>query len=241
MKKAYQNGLKESRKYWEKVEVQTDNGKTLVELPVSLAEAIGNSTEALRDLTYRVGLVLIRATLEDEVKRLVGKWYHPAKTSPWRRWTKQTGYVVWAGKKVNLKHPRVRSKDGKTEASLESYKAFQSEKGLDKRLSERVILGLSSRDYERAVDDFADGYGLKKSSISRHFIKASGEKLAELLERTLDKVDLVVIGIDGLEVAGECLIIAVGIDVKGKKHILGLWQGATENTDICKALISDLV
>ena len=241
MRKLYQTRQAKSRKCWEKVKVQTDNGTTVVELPVSLAEVMETTQEALTDLVYRVGLVLIKATLNEEVKSLVGERYHPAKSSPWRRWANQPGYVIWAGKKVQLTRPRVRSADGKSEARLESYQSFQSEKGLDERLGERVILGLSSRDYQRAIDDFAEGYGLKKSSISRHFIKVSRKKLEDLMERRLDTMDLAVIGIDGIEVAGECLIIAVGIDVKGKKHILGLWQGATENAEVCQALIADMV
>jgi len=241
MKRAYQNGTGKSRKWWDKVQAETDHDASRIELPVSLAEAMGNSQEALMDLVYRVGLVLIRTTLQEEVKSLVGERYYPDKESPWRRWSKQRGYVVWAGKKVNLKRPRVRSNDGKRESPLESYKAFQSEKGLDERLAERVILGLSTRNYERAIDDFCDGYGLAKSSISRHFIKTSAKKLEELLERSLGKLDLVVIGIDGIEVSGEVLVIAVGIDRQGKKHILGLWQGATENAQVCKDLLCDMV
>lgn len=241
MRKVCQNNFEESRKLGEKTRVEIHNGNTLIELPVELARVIGNSQEALTDLVYRVGLVLIRTTLQEEVKSLVGEKYYPDKESPWRRWSKQRGYVVWTGKKVNLKRPRVRSKDGQREASLESYQAFQSEKGLDERLGERVILGLSTRNYDRAINDFCDGYGLAKSSVSRHFIKTSAKKLEALLERPLGKLDLVVIGIDGIEVSGEILIIAVGIDRQGKKHILGLWQGATENAQVCKDLLTDMV
>ena len=241
MRKVCQNDLEESRKLGEKTRVEIHNGNTLIELPVELARVIGHSQEALTDLVYRVGLVLIRTTLQEEVKSLVGERYYPDKESPWRRWSKQRGYVVWAGKKVNLKRPRVRSKDGQREASMESYQAFQSEKGLDERLAERVILGLSTRNYERVINDFCDGYGLAKSSISRHFIKTSAKKLEALLERPLGKLDLVAIGIDGIDLSGEVLVIAVGIDRQGKKHILGLWQGATENAQVCKDLLTDMV
>jgi transposase-like protein len=33
----------------------------------------------------------------------------------------------------------------------------------------------------------------------------------------------------------------VGIDREGKKHVLGLWEGATENKGTCTALLEDLV
>ena len=34
---------------------------------------------------------------------------------------------------------------------------------------------------------------------------------------------------------------ALGIDSGGNKHVLGLWQGATENTTVVQALLEDLV
>jgi transposase-like protein len=36
------------------------------------------------------------------------------------------------------------------------------------------------------------------------------------------------------------VLVALGIDVNGEKHILGLYEGATENTVCCTGLISDL-
>lgn len=240
-RKRYATETEKSRKWLEKARVQIAEKSTMIELPVSVIEAIENTQEALTDLTFRTGLVLMKAMMNDEVKSKVGPSYHPAKTSPARRWGKQSGYVIWAGKKIPLKRPRVRTKDGLREVPLKTYRAFQSEAGLDKRISERIILGLSIRDYKRAIDDFSEGYGLTKSSVSRHFIKASQKKLEELMERSIDKMDLAVIGIDGIELAGEVLLMAVGIDVQGKKHILGLWQGSTENADVCKMLITDMI
>ena len=36
-------------------------------------------------------------------------------------------------------------------------------------------------------------------------------------------------------------MVALGIESSGKKHVLGLWQGATENTVVVKDLLEDLV
>jgi len=240
-RKRYAVETEKSRKWLEKSRVQIGEKSTLIELPVSVMGAIENTQEMLNDLTIRTGLVLMKALMNDEVKLAVGPFYHPDKTSPFRRWTNQSGYVIWAGKKIPLKHPRVRTKDGSKEMPLKTYQAFQDESGLDKRIGERILLGLSGSDYEQAINDFREGYGLKKSSISRHFVRVTKKKLEELMERPLGKLELVVIGIDGIEVAGETLITAVGIDIEGQKHILGLWQGATENADICKMLISEMI
>jgi putative transposase len=34
---------------------------------------------------------------------------------------------------------------------------------------------------------------------------------------------------------------AMGVESSGKKHVQGLWQGATENTTMVKELLEDLV
>lgn len=71
-----------------------------------------------------------------------------------------------------------------------------------------------------------DGYGIRKSSVSRHFVRATAQQLRELCERRLETLPLVAVRIDGIEFAGQ---------------VLGLWQGATENATVCKALLEDLV
>lgn len=37
------------------------------------------------------------------------------------------------------------------------------------------------------------------------------------------------------------MIVALGIDAKGKKHPLGLREGTTENKSVCRALLSNLI
>ena len=36
------------------------------------------------------------------------------------------------------------------------------------------------------------------------------------------------------------MVCLLGIDIDGKKHVLGLWEGATENTAVCKSLLTNL-
>ena len=43
-----------------------------------------------------------------------------------------------------------------------------------------------SNDYVRCMVDFGDGYGIERSSVSRHFQEASAKELAALAERRLD-------------------------------------------------------
>ena len=52
--------------------------------------------------------------------------------------------------------------------------------------------------------------------------------------------DLVALLIDGQYFRKECLIVALGVDPEGQKHVLGLWQGATENSTLVRELLTDL-
>jgi transposase-like protein len=104
----------------------------------------------------------------------------------------------------------------------------------------QMVLGISSRNYEEAIESFISGYGIKKSSISRHFVKATAEQMREFMERDLSGLELCAIFIDGIEFKGHLLVVSMGLDKEGKKHILGLWQGATENSTVCNNLLNDI-
>ena len=112
---------------------------------------------------------------------------------------------------------------------------------MQRAVAERVVCGLSTRKYRRAVQSVLDGYGIRKSSVSRHFVRATANQLRELCERRLENLRLVALLVDGIEFAGQTLIIALGVEENGSKHVLVLWQGATENATVCKALLVDLV
>jgi transposase-like protein len=85
------------------------------------------------------------------------------------------------------------------------------------------------------------GYGIAKSSVSRQFIRATADELRQLSERRLENLELVAVMIDGIEFAGQVMVVALGLDESGAKHLLGLWQGATENATVVKALLEDLM
>jgi putative transposase len=103
-----------------------------------------------------------------------------------------------------------------------------------------VVRGISTRDYEGVLDAVCDGYGVRRSSVSRHWVVASKRRLKELLERPLGELDLVAIMIDGIEFHEYVLIAALGIDSDGRKHVLGIRPGGSENAGVCTGLLEDL-
>jgi len=106
-----------------------------------------------------------------------------------------------------------------------------------------MVLGVSTRKYVRSIEPAPPGIstrGTSKSAVSRRFVASTGEKLGEMMSRDLGQIPLCAIMNDGIHVAEHLVLIALGIDEKGGKHTLGLYEGATENTTSCIGLLSDL-
>src|SRR5437879_805055 len=192
----------------------------------------------VEELTGQAGLQILRAILENEVTHRVGPPHRPNPSAGCVRWGKQPGYVVFAGQKIPLERPRVRTREGQ-EVELESYGQLQQDG--KRAVQERMVAGLSTRNYRRAVESVLEGYGIEKSSVSRQFVAASSNQLRVLCERRLEDLNLVVLMIDGIHFGGQVLVVALGIAEGGEKHVLGVWQGATENTAVVKGLLEDLV
>lgn len=215
-------------------------GKVAIELPLPIEELVGLTHEAVQELAGRAGILIMQAAIDEEVNRLVGARHERRRDREASRWGRQRGAVVLGGQKVSIERPRVRRRAG-GEVPLSTYAAFQREGPLEATILDRLTLGLSTRHYARTVKDFVSGYGVSRSSVSRRFIRASAEKLRELMDRRLGDLGLVVLVIDGIEVGGEAIVAALGIAEDGKKHVLGLWQGPTENATVVEALLRDLV
>ena len=77
--------------------------------------------------------------------------------------------------------------------------------------------------------------------MSRTFVERTREALGELMSRQLGDLRLAVMMLDGLELKGRMMIVALGITTEGVKIPLGLWEGSTENATVATALLSDLV
>src|SRR5438552_4971943 len=143
------------------------------------------------------------------------------------------------GEKAQVNRPGVRTTEDQ-EVRLGSYEMFHCGEPLTETVWEKLMLGLSTRKYGRAVREFAEAYGLEKSAISEHFIEASREKLKAMMERRLDKMKLCAVLIDATPFAGQQMVAALGISQDGRKTILGIRQGATENATVVGELLGEL-
>jgi transposase-like protein len=103
-----------------------------------------------------------------------------------------------------------------------------------------VLHGISIRKYGETVVEAARAFGISPTSLSRRTIEITSLRLKEFKEKDLSTITSFAIFIDTIHRGNEAFMIALGIDVEGHKHILGFWQGATENHEICESLLSDL-
>jgi putative transposase len=203
-------------------------------------EVVAMLQDSLTDFATEMGLKVARLLLEDEVNQRCGLRYERVAERTVTRYGRQGGVVVIAGQKLPVQRPRIRYTQRCGEADLENYARLQSPDAMPQSVLKRLVRGVSCRDYEGVVDLAQEGFGVKKSSVSRSFVKASAAEVRQLAERRLDGVRFPVIYIDGTPYAGETMVAALGITEDGAKRLLGVRQGATENAAVCTALLEDL-
>jgi len=197
--------------------------------------------EGLHSLAVEIGRVVAVGLLEDEVSEVCGERYGrvPAGRKASRHGGQQ-GWVMVDGQKVPLLRPRARCTNGSGEVRLERYRELQQPRRLRETVLRRILHGVSGRNYEQVVGQVRESFGVKRSSVSRAFVRATAERVRELCERRWDGERFAAIMIDGKSFAREMMVAVLGITADGAKQILGLRQGATENAQVCKELLEFL-
>jgi len=190
------------------------------------------------------GLETVLEVLERERAELCGPRYqHTAQRSAYRGGHVASSLVL-GGRRVSVKRPRGRTTAGE-EVVLPSWVAWSREDPLNERAVEQMLVGVSTRRYARSLEALPAeiaSRGAGRSAVSRRFVRATAKKVRELLTRDLSGLDLKVLLLDGAHYAKNHVIVAaVGVDGEGRKHVLGLWEGATESKVTCTALLESLV
>ena len=204
--------------------------------------AMLDARATLHDAIVSAGMGVLSAMLEEERAQLCGPRYAHQVGRSATRSGHTDGELALGGQRIRVRRPRVRSADGK-EVRLETWDRFASADPLTPRAVEQMVLGVSTRKYVRSIEPAPPGFtarGTSKSAVSRRFVVSTRENLGEMMSRDLGKIALCAIMIDGIHVAEHLVLVALGIDDKGDKHTLGLYEGATENTTSCIGLLSDL-
>jgi putative transposase len=215
------------------------NGQAL--LPI--LELIEQSRLAIDELIDVMGRASVEAVLELSAQQLAG---------PPQQGKARQADIVWHGRqpgRVRLKErqlrvnkPRLRQKGrgANKEISVPAYEAMQRD-ATGERMLQILLNGVSTRRYQRVIPEMADTAGVSKSTVSREAIEASEAALKQMMERRFDEIELLIIYLDGMRFGDQCVLAAVGVDVQGRKYVLALREGATENAEAAKDLLQHLV
>jgi transposase-like protein len=204
---------------------------------VSLIETAQTAIDEVIDVA---GRATIEAVLQLSAQEVAGE-KHPGKAQGAIRWHgQQSGVVPLSNRKLRVRRPRLRHKE-QGEVEVPAYQALRTHSTLASRMLDILLHGVSTRHYREVLPEMAQTVGVSKSSVSREAMEASEQVLKELAERRFDDRDILLIYLDGLRFGRYHVLAAVGVDCQGNKHVLGLRQGASENTVVVQELLADLV
>jgi putative transposase len=193
----------------------------------------------LLERAKRAALAMAVALLEQDAEALCGGRYERKQGGQGYRGGHEQTSVVLEGAKYGIRRPRVR-KDQR-EVELPTLAKLQSQDLLDQQMRQRLVLGVSTRNYEQVLDGYSEKLGVSRSAVSRAFIRASQKDLDSINEGTLGASPFVALMIDSLEIGGRTVVAALGITAEMEKIPVGLREGDTENSEVVKDLLASLV
>ena len=207
-----------------------------------MLELVEQTEVAIDEVIQVMGRATIEAVLEMSAEGVAGvKQAGRSRAEDDTVWYGRQGGVVYlSDRKVRVERPRLRRRGGwrGRGAGVRSDAETGRRGGSDARGPDG---GGGTRKYGRVIGEMADTVGVSKSAVSRETVEASERVLKELMERRLDAWDLLVIYLDGIQMGSHHVLAAVGVDSDGKKHVLGVREGASENAEVTSALLEDLV
>jgi putative transposase len=214
--------------------------EVLAQLRLPLANLMRST---LLDTVITMGSIEAIRMLEGQREALCGPKHSQGGNRKAYRHGHCPGSLVMGGRRVTLPRPRVRALDGR-ELELPAWKQWSDEDPLEERALSQMLLGVSTRGYANSLEALPvplPERGKSRSAVSRRFVRGTQKRLVDLLNRDLSELKLTVLMIDGIHFDDHVVLAALGIDEGGHKHVLGLWEGATENARACKGLIEDLI
>jgi len=229
-------------------QTKTGEANTLAvpeQVSVAMDEIAADMREGLLALAVGAGLQVMAQLMEADVSAVCGlRGKHDPDRAATRHGTER-GSVTLGGRRVPVRRPRVRAVDGTGEVAVPAYELFSGTELLGKMAMERMLGGLSTRRYPVGLEPVGQAVqetsrSTSKSAVSRRFVAMTETALADLLGKDLSGLDLVAVMIDGVYFAEHLCVVALGIDLEGTKHPLGLVEGSTENTTVVKSLLTGL-
>jgi len=204
-----------------------------------LYRVLADGKLAFDAMMLEMGKMFAEAIMEMDREERSGADYHPIDPNL-QKWAFQTGSVYIGDQKIRVAHPRLRDRQQGCEIPLESYQKMKQRGQFSEELLEKILRGISTQKYGETVIASAHAFGVSASSVSRRVVEVTSARLEEFKNRSLKEFKPFAIFLDTIHRAGEAFIVALGIDLEGKKMPVGFWEGSSENSEICQHLLSDL-
>ncbi len=211
------------------------NGQIL--LPI--VDMIQSASQVVDSVVHEIGVKTLELILALSAEQVAGPRTPGKASGDIRHYGSQRGRVQLADRKVRVKRPRLRHKT-EGEIPIPAYEALRKNQALSQYMLSALMRGISTREYHEVLPKMAETVGVSRSAVSRPAMEASIEQLKQLQERRWDQVEILVIYIDGQRFAEHHILSAVGVDLEGHKHVLGIACGATENAAAVKQLLTGL-
>jgi putative transposase len=215
----------------------------IVEIPLPLLGALGNIERTFFELCVHAGQQVLASMMEQDREDLCGaRWKRDPDREAGRAGTAPSE-VTLGGRRIAIPRPRVRSQAGQ-EVALPSFAFAASRDPLDHHTLKAVVCGVSTRKYARSLDSLPGGIeerSVSRSSVSRRYVAMTTRQMTTWLTTPLGGRHFPIVMIDGIHLGDHLILIALGIDTEGKKQVLGLREGDTENGQVARALLRDLI
>lgn len=186
----------------------------------------------------RAALAFGLELLELDTLELCGERYRHGERAYWRHGTEETSMIV-GGARQRVRRPRVRGEDG--EAELPSLAKLRDQDLLDEEMKEKMLLGVSTRNYSQVIEGYSGKFGDSRSSASRAFERASKKDLDAINHSDLSEYSFIALVLDGLDIQGRTVIAAVGVTHELEKIPVGLIEGSSENSAVVTDLLQNLL
>jgi transposase-like protein len=204
-----------------------------------LVELIEDARLAVDDVIHELGRKTIETILVISAQELAGPRTQGKASGDVRWHGSQPGRIAMRDRQMQVTRPRLRHKR-EGEVKVPAYAALQEDGAMAGRMLGALLRGVSTREYKEVLPEMASTVGVSKSAISRQAIEGSEEQLRRLQERRWEEVAILVIYVDGQRFGDHHVLSAVGVDREGRKHVLGIEPGATENAAAVKRLFARL-
>ena len=207
------------------------------ELVNRMYQIIKAGKQGLDGFVQELGSLLVEAIMDMDREERSGPQYQPVREGVYK-WAYQKGSLYMGDRKISVRHPRLRGPGG--EIPLESYETLKKPGAFSEELLNKILLGISARKYRETLMETAGAFGVSPGTVSRHVVEVTVQRLRDFKERALSDIVAFAVFIDTIHRGGEAFLVALGIDTEGHKHVLGFWEGATENHEVCEELFSDM-